>query len=420
MHMLYNSDSFAVVAFEIPHGPVAEGEPDARAARRLRDRRQVREEGHLPRGRRRRELQGRRDGADGRRAERGGHGRIHRPLHRGDAPAARPALSPGRRRPGLRLPERRARPQVPGRPVDMRLRRRTTSPPARSFVFRARRVHGCRAGDQFRGAFGDAGGVDAPSRPRRSARWPRTWPSTWPAGSGSCAPAAGGLWLFGAAIGAVARHLVVADHRHRRRAAGVPARLRRRRLAHRLGGGAGGRPGRARRRQRQDRHSRAGRPRRRSRSASASSPPTSLSLNALGLQPGIDWQMLALVAAVSRRLRRLHDGARRLLPRRRPQQAADRALADDRGAGARRHPGREPAARRRRRRARRADRLAPRRADRLDDARPVRLGRLDRPAGGRPDPLDPRGAPAPVAAPRRERAAAPLVPRRPDAACRTG
>ena len=27
MHMLYNSDSFAVVAFEIPHGPVAEGEP---------------------------------------------------------------------------------------------------------------------------------------------------------------------------------------------------------------------------------------------------------------------------------------------------------------------------------------------------------------------------------------------------------
>jgi len=27
MHMLYNSDSFAVVAFEIPHGPVAEGDP---------------------------------------------------------------------------------------------------------------------------------------------------------------------------------------------------------------------------------------------------------------------------------------------------------------------------------------------------------------------------------------------------------
>jgi len=27
MHMLYNSDSFAVVAFEIPHAPVAEGEP---------------------------------------------------------------------------------------------------------------------------------------------------------------------------------------------------------------------------------------------------------------------------------------------------------------------------------------------------------------------------------------------------------
>ena len=27
MHMLYNSDSFAVVAFEIPYGPVAEGEP---------------------------------------------------------------------------------------------------------------------------------------------------------------------------------------------------------------------------------------------------------------------------------------------------------------------------------------------------------------------------------------------------------
>ena len=27
MHMLYNSDSFAVVAFEIPHGPLGEGEP---------------------------------------------------------------------------------------------------------------------------------------------------------------------------------------------------------------------------------------------------------------------------------------------------------------------------------------------------------------------------------------------------------
>ena len=27
MHMLYNSDSFAVVAFEIPHGPLGEGQP---------------------------------------------------------------------------------------------------------------------------------------------------------------------------------------------------------------------------------------------------------------------------------------------------------------------------------------------------------------------------------------------------------
>ena len=27
MHMLYNSDSFAVVAFESPQGPVVEGEP---------------------------------------------------------------------------------------------------------------------------------------------------------------------------------------------------------------------------------------------------------------------------------------------------------------------------------------------------------------------------------------------------------
>ena len=27
MHMLYNSDSFAVVAFQIPHGPLGEGEP---------------------------------------------------------------------------------------------------------------------------------------------------------------------------------------------------------------------------------------------------------------------------------------------------------------------------------------------------------------------------------------------------------
>ena len=27
MHMLYNSDSFAVVAVDIPHAPLAEGEP---------------------------------------------------------------------------------------------------------------------------------------------------------------------------------------------------------------------------------------------------------------------------------------------------------------------------------------------------------------------------------------------------------
>ena len=27
MHMLYNSDSFAVLAFEIPHGPLGEGQP---------------------------------------------------------------------------------------------------------------------------------------------------------------------------------------------------------------------------------------------------------------------------------------------------------------------------------------------------------------------------------------------------------
>ena len=223
----------------------------------------------------------------------------------------------------------------------------------------------------------------------------------------------GGLWLFGAAaalslgiwssqiIGIAAEPLA------------FPLGYDGADLAHRLGGGAGGRPGRARRRQRQDRHPRAGRPgrvrarqrhRRRQRAlVQCARPAARHRLAGAGAGRG----------GVGR-LRRLHDGARRLLPRRRPQQAADRALADDRGTGARRHPGREPAARRRRRRARGADRVAPCRPDRLDDARPVRLGRLDRPAGGRPDPLDPRGAPAPVAASRRERAAAPFVPRRPD------
>ena len=107
MHMLYNSDSFAVVAFEIPHGPVAEGEPtpEPRGGFEIVDKfakKDIFLEGAVAET-----LQGRRDGADGQRAERGRHGRIHRPLHRGDAPAARPALIPGAPAPGRRPPEPR-------------------------------------------------------------------------------------------------------------------------------------------------------------------------------------------------------------------------------------------------------------------------------------------------------------------------
>ena len=143
---------------------------------------------------------------------------------------------------------------------------------------------------------------------------------------------AGALWLFGAAsalaIGIWSSQIIGI-------AAEPPAvrlRLRRLRLARRLGGGAGRglaglgavsgrvatpRPGRLRRVRARHRRRRHARPRARRRSACS---------------PGIDWQLLPLVAAFVGRRRRLHDGARRVLPRRRPHQAGDA------------RPGRRPSA----------------------------------------------------------------------------
>ena len=125
------------------------------------------------------------------------------------------------------------------------------------------------------------------------------------------------------------------------------------RLAHRLGGGAGGRPGRARRRRRQDRHPRCGSAWERSRSVSGIVGAHVLSFDALGLQPGVDWQLLSLVAAVAGAcggsmlaLGAFFRGGDRSKPPTVPWQTTA-------AAGARRHPGRQPAAGRRRRRARR-------------------------------------------------------------------
>ena len=83
MHMLYNSDSFAVVAFEIPHGPVAEGEPvpEPRGGFEIVDKfakKDIFLDGAV--------AESFKAGAMAlmaERAERGRHGRVHRPLHGG-------------------------------------------------------------------------------------------------------------------------------------------------------------------------------------------------------------------------------------------------------------------------------------------------------------------------------------------------
>ena len=238
---------------------------------------------------------------------------------------------------------------------------------AAAFILRVRRVHGCRAGDQFRGAFGDAGGADAPARlasSRASARWrlrrarPRP-PRPRPAHPRRRALAArrGG--------GAGARHLVVPVIGIAAEPLGLPDRLRRPRLARASGrwrwsaglAGLGAVSGRV------ATHV-PGRLRRRSRSASASSARTSSPSTPLGLQPGIDWQLLPLVAAFAgaaggcmMALGAFFRGGDRSKP-------ATVRLAGDRRPRLRRHPGRQPAARARRRPGSaagvRADRLAQR------------------------------------------------------------
>ena len=128
--------------------------------------------------------------------------------------------------------------------------------------------------------------------------------------------------------------------------------------------------------------------------------------------PGIDWQLLSLVAAVAgaaggcmMALGAFFRGGDRTRPATPGWQATV-------GAGARRHPGREPAARARRRRARRADRVdSTPTGSTSTHAGAVRLGRLVRAAAGRPDVLDPRGAPAArrCAAPRPSCSGAPFA-----------
>ena len=219
-------------------------------------------------------------------------------------------------------------------------------------------------------------------------------------------------------LGAVARRLVVPDLRRCRRARDFPARLRRPGLPARVGRGDRRLRRRPRRGQRSRRHADARRLRRlrarhrRRRRARA---------GAGAARPGAGHHLAPPAAARGdrRRLGRLHDGPGRLLSRRRPHPAGDAALADDCGLRHRRHAGRQPAAGDRRRR--------PQRTGRFGQRRPVLLGhphragnaRLDLAAACRPDLLDPRGAAAQVFAPGRDRAAAALVSRRPDRACRT-
>ena len=141
-----------------------------------------------------------------------------------------------------------------------------------------------------------------------------------------------------------------------------------------------------------------------------------LALSPLGLAPGHRLADPAAGRGVCGRGRRLHDGARRVLPRRRSHPAGDARLADDVGVRVRHHPGRDPATRARRRGPCRADRLDAQRGRVVGDAGPLRVGRRVRDPQRRAAVLGPRGAPAPVAAPGRDRAAAAQLPRRSDRA----
>ena len=94
--MVYNSDNFVVVELDVPVAPRrgrhARSQRHAALARRLRDRRQVRAQGDLHRGRAGAAVPRRRGGTRAQRADAGPGRGIHRPLHRPAAAAADPAL----------------------------------------------------------------------------------------------------------------------------------------------------------------------------------------------------------------------------------------------------------------------------------------------------------------------------------------
>ena len=133
MHMLYNSDSFTVVAFDLPGAPAAAGaeapEAQQRGGFEIVDK--FAQKDIFIQGAMAASFQAGVEALMEDQAERGGHRRVHRPLRLADAAAARPALtaaapplSRNRRRPrrGARdlLPDRRRRPRRRGGPARLK------------------------------------------------------------------------------------------------------------------------------------------------------------------------------------------------------------------------------------------------------------------------------------------------------------
>ncbi len=163
MHMLYNSDSFTVVAIDIPDATTAAGSDPAETSRggfEIVDKfaqKDIFIEGAMAET-----FQAGVEALMAEQAERGRHRRVHRPLHLADGAAARPALT-GAARAGHRdlLPAGWHRRPAPGRrrqvrpgPVDIEKPSAAMTLPRRRF--HGREVHGSRAGDQHGSGVGGA------------------------------------------------------------------------------------------------------------------------------------------------------------------------------------------------------------------------------------------------------------------------
>ena len=206
MHMLYNSDSFTVVAVDIPARPRRRRDRAPSAARRLRDRRQVRAQGHLHRGRRGR---GFKAGVEAlMAATRPSEEDIDDYIGGFTALMQQPLVAALSRPPPLKFARAPRRLEKHGARDATRLDRAAVA---------RREVHDGRARSSSGAGAGDAGALDAPARPGDQLRWRAYVALELARRVRVLRTAAGVLWLLGAASAMAHRHLVEPDHRHRRR-----------------------------------------------------------------------------------------------------------------------------------------------------------------------------------------------------------